>query len=654
MSNFFKKADYQQSSLSCLIKSWTSGERQNFKNRHKKKVFKNLQKTTNVRNITVLPLANKSPKTKRTCLKRDDCTLVQTNDIVLQHVIRSSIGLGKTTSVFEETFTNKNAWIWTDKLIQTYNLSRSEDEYLINHNSEPVQRAAWGNQIEFILTMIGFAVGIGNIWRFPYLCYRNGGGAFLIPYFVSMFVIGGPIFYLEIAFGQFASLGPLKIWRANPAFKGLGYAMVIVSGLIALYYCVIISWCIYFFFASMTSNLPWNDCNNVWNQCTCRDGNQNDTLLDPWNGTRPECRNHHVLESTGSIEIAGGVKWDLALCLLLAWTLTFIVLSRGVESLGKVVYFTALFPYVLLTALLVRGATLDGHMDGIKYYLTPDFSKLLDANVWADAAVQIFYSLSCCQGGLMAMASYNNFKNMALRDTIMVPIINCLTSFYAGFVIFSVLGFMAKSKGTGLAFVVYPEGIAQMPISPLWSIMFFFMMMTLGFSSLFSITETVITGFADELGSKLNTRWKRVGYRFAICATAYLLGLPMVTRGGSYLLDVVDTFVGGFPLLIIGFLECVVIIYIYGFFRFKEDIEMMLGRSIPVQCSFVYFGIMWCIITPIGLLHYPVAAGPEVLCCQLNSPRANWGPAKDEHRTGRYCPREMIEIPDMNTKEPVE
>lgn len=413
---------------------------------------------------------------------------------------------------------------------------------------------------------------------------------------------------------------------------------------------------------------------------------------------------HHVLESTGSIEIAGGVKWDLALCLLLAWTLTFIVLSRGVESLGKVVYFTALFPYVLLTALLVRGATLDGHMDGIKYYLTPDFSKLLDANVWADAAVQIFYSLSCCQGGLMAMASYNNFKNMALRDTIMVPIINCLTSFYAGFVIFSVLGFMAKSKGvpidkvavggTGLAFVVYPEGIAQMPISPLWSIMFFFMMMTLGFSSLFSITETVITGFADELGSKLNTRWKRVGYRFAICATAYLLGLPMVTRGGSYLLDVVDTFVGGFPLLIIGFFECVVIIYIYGFFRFKEDIEMMLGRSIPVQCSFVYFGIMWCIITPIGLLgvtvmkatqYKPIKGNPDwaealgwmivafpmvfipvwfvvytckngvaKLCCQLNSPRANWGPAKDEHRTGRYCPREMIEIPDMNTKEPVE
>lgn len=590
----------------------------------------------------------------------------------------------------------------------------------MGENKEPVQRAAWGNQIEFILTMIGFAVGIGNIWRFPYLCYRNGGGAFLIPYFVSMFVIGGPIFYLEIAFGQFASLGPLKIWRANPAFKGLGYAMVIVSGLIALYYCVIISWCIYFFFASMTSNLPWNDCNNVWNQCTCRDGNQNDTLLDPWNGTRPECLNftytngtttpsedyynHHVLESTGSIEIAGGVKWDLALCLLLAWTLTFIVLSRGVESLGKVVYFTALFPYVLLTALLVRGATLDGHMDGIKYYLTPDFSKLLDANVWADAAVQIFYSLSCCQGGLMAMASYNNFKNMALRDTIMVPIINCLTSFYAGFVIFSVLGFMAKSKGvpidkvavggTGLAFVVYPEGIAQMPISSLWSIMFFFMMMTLGFSSLFSITETVITGFADELGSKLNTRWKRVGYRFAICATAYLLGLPMVTRGGSYLLDVVDTFVGGFPLLIIGFLECVVIIYIYGFFRFKEDIEMMLGRSIPVQCSFVYFGIMWCIITPIGLLgvtvmkatqYKPIKGNPDwaealgwmivafpmvfipvwfvvytckngvaKLCCQLNSPRANWGPAKDEHRTGRYCPREMIEIPDMNTKEPVE
>lgn len=121
---------------------------------------------------------------------------------------------------------------------------------------EEAKRAGWSNQVEFILTLIGYAVGLGNVWRFPYLAYKNGGGAFLIPYFVSLALIGVPLFFLELSFGQFASLGPIKIWIVNPAFKGLGFAMTIVSALIALYYNVVIAWCLYYLFASMTSYLP--------------------------------------------------------------------------------------------------------------------------------------------------------------------------------------------------------------------------------------------------------------------------------------------------------------------------------------------------------------------------------------------------------------
>ncbi|XP_063412861.1 sodium- and chloride-dependent glycine transporter 2-like [Mytilus trossulus] len=568
-------------------------------------------------------------------------------------------------------------------------------------------RANWGSQLEFILTCVGFAVGLGNVWRFPYLCFKNGGGAFLIPYFICLVFIGIPLFYLELCLGQFASLGPIKVFRINPALKGLGFSMIIVSSLIAIYYAVIIAYCIYFFFASMAAEVPWKYCDNSWNTCACQDGYQtfNFSLMDPRNSSRPDCANftysdnktvsasdeyfnNKVLEISGGLEYPEGIKWELALCNLAVWAIVFIVLSKGIKSLGKVVYFTATFPYILLTILLVRGLTLEGYEEGIKFYLTPDWSKLTQADVWSDAAVQIFYSLSACSGGLIAMASYNKFSNNILRDSFLVPIINCLTSFYAGFVIFAVLGFMAHKKGVsvdkvaaggpGLAFVVYPEALAQMPVSPLWAILFFFMMMTLGFSSLFSITETVITGLVDEMKDYLmKPKIRLYMFRFGICAFFFLLGLPMVTRGGLYMLNLCDTYVGGFPLLFVGLFELTLVSYIYGFFRFRKDIEMMMGNSLPVQVTFFFFAPTWCVISPVALAvvivlkaiqYEPTAMGsymyPDwanalgwmIVLCPLVfipgwfiyhllfkdnrgmcSPRPNWGPALDENQTGRYA-----------------
>lgn len=563
------------------------------------------------------------------------------------------------------------------------------------------KRAEWSNPVEFILTCVGFAVGLGNVWRFPYLAFRNGGGAFLIPYFICLVFIGIPLFYLEIAFGQFASLGPVNIWKINLLMKGLGFAMITVSMGIALYYVVIIAWCLYYFFASMTSYLPWQDCDNNWNTCLCQDGKRNFSLPDPWLGARNECLTfdypvnttgvsvseeyfrRRVLEITDGFESTGGVKWDVTLCNLLAWTIIFIVLSKGIKTLGKVVYFTAIFPYVLLTALLIRGLTLDGYKQGIDFYLTPDLDKLTDASVWSDAAVQIFYSLSACQGGLIAMASFNKFDNNVLRDTFLVPLINCLTSFYAGFVIFSVLGFMAYAKGVtvpevakggpGLVFIVYPEGLAQMPVAPLWSILFFFMMSTLGFSSAFSIVETVMTGLLDEFPALSRSKWRVLGFRFGICMTGFLLGLPMTTRGGDYMLTLVDNAVGGFPLLFVGFFELILLCYVYGFFRFKRDIEMMIGDRLCVKPCFWYFGACWLLISPLALLAviifkiaqtkplesdgylYPDSGQVifwliQVTCligipgwfiyysCKkgLGKPTEDWGPALPENRTGRY------------------
>ncbi|CAG5127092.1 unnamed protein product [Candidula unifasciata] len=486
------------------------------------------------------------------------------------------------------------------------------------------ERGKWGRQLEFVLTLIGFAVGLGNVWRFPYLCFKNGGGAFLIPYTLSLIFLGIPIFAMECAFGQYGGKGPLSIWTINPAFKGLGISMIVGGAIVIAYYSIVIAWGLRFLVASFTSELPWLTCRD----CSCLlYGVKNATqemveLLKTNNSLGIHCPNispnqttspselyfvKEILADTGSMENIGGIQWEILLCNLFSFVITFLVLVKGVESLGKVSYFSAVFPYVLLTILLVRCALLDGAYDGVLFYLTPDWSRLKTAEVWSDAAVQIFFSLSACSGGLVAMSSYNNFNNNIIRDAFVVPIVNCLTSFYAGFVIFSTLGYMAKTKGVpiadvtkggpGLAFIVYPEALGNMPVSSLWAILFFFMLCLLGFSSLFSSAETLMTAIIDEFPHFFRGRKRKILFRLSLCALEFLLGIPMITQGGSHLLDLVDSAMIGFPLLFIGLFEYIVIIYIYGYRQFAADVKAMVGFS-----PFIYFKATWTVISPLLLL----------------------------------------------------
>lgn len=208
--------------------------------------------------------------------------------------------------------------------------------------------------------------------------------------------------------------------------------------------------------------------------------------------------------------------------------------------MGKVVYFTALFPYFVLTTLLIRGASLPGAADGIIFYLTPDWSRLTEARVWADAAMQIFFSLSPCWGGLITLASYNKFHNNCLKNSISIAFGNCGTSFYAGFVIFSIIGFMAHelgvpvkevaAEGAGLAFIAYPEAVSRLPISPLWSCLFFFMLLTLGIGTQFTLIETVCTTIVDTWPDQLRHRKAKV--LLCVCIFMFLTGSIMCTQVG--------------------------------------------------------------------------------------------------------------------------
>ncbi|BFZ24502.1 hypothetical protein BsWGS_27541 [Bradybaena similaris] len=130
-------------------------------------------------------------------------------------------------------------------------------------------RDSWTGRLDFLLSCIGFAVGLGNIWRFPYLCYKSGGGAFLIPYTFFLITCGLPLFFLEVSYGQFGSLSPISVWRMSPLFRGLGYGMVIISAIVCIYYNVIIAWNFYFLFSSFSGVLPWTLCDQSWNTPHC-------------------------------------------------------------------------------------------------------------------------------------------------------------------------------------------------------------------------------------------------------------------------------------------------------------------------------------------------------------------------------------------------
>eukprot|EP00096_Caligus_rogercresseyi_P013389 TRINITY_DN6047_c0_g1_i2.p1 TRINITY_DN6047_c0_g1~~TRINITY_DN6047_c0_g1_i2.p1 ORF type:complete len:474 (-),score=122.59 TRINITY_DN6047_c0_g1_i2:206-1627(-) len=312
-----------------------------------------------------------------------------------------------------------------------------------------------------------------------------------------------------------------------------------------------------------------------------------------------------VLQESDTIFPLGDVQWHLCLCLLGAWIIIFLCLFKGIKSSGKVVYFTATFPYLVLLILLIRAVTLDGAMKGLKFYLVLDWSKLFNIGVWQEAASQIFFSLSVGGGGLITLASYNKFHNNVVRDTMIVCFGNCFTSIFAGFAIFSVLGFLAKqlgvevedvvANGPGLAFIAYPDLVSQLQPVWLWAVLFFFMLLTLGLDSQFAMTETVLSGILD-----YKPEWRK--YKTIIigiiCSIGFLLGLPLTTNGGSYILDLLDYYAANWTILYIGLLECLIISYVYGIKNFLRDLYAVCKFKLNTFFE-AYFITFYSFLTPL-------------------------------------------------------
>jgi len=305
------------------------------------------------------------------------------------------------------------------------------------------------------------------------------------------------------------------------------------------------------------------------------------------------------------------------LCLIASWTIVCLALIKGVQSSGKVVYFTAIFPFVVLIILFIFGLTLTGAKDGIMFYLTPNFEKLQEVEVWKAAATQIFYSLGPTFGGLVTLSSYNKFNNNCHRDAILVSFINCGTSVFAGFVVFSFVGFMAHvanttpdqvvKSGPALAFIAYPEAMTKMPVPQLWSFLFFFMLLTLGLDSMFTFVETVTTAIMDHY------RWLAPHKHWVVigtCTAGMILGLSMTAQGGIYMFTLIDSTCASWNILLFAIIELILVAWLYGADKFMANINEMgilrTDRTSGFSKMFTivmtwYWKICWCFVTPILL-----------------------------------------------------
>ncbi|XP_023117909.2 sodium- and chloride-dependent betaine transporter-like [Amphiprion ocellaris] len=468
-------------------------------------------------------------------------------------------------------------------------------------------RGHWGSKAEFILTVMGAIIGPGNVWRFPYLCYRNGGGVFFIPYILFIFTCGIPLFFLETSLGQYTSQGGITCWRRIcPLFQGMGYASTLIITFSATSYIVILAWAFFYLFSSFSAELPWATCGNYWNTDSCLDVSRNLSMESRLNSTLPvvEFWQRRVLNISGGIEEVGSLRWELVLCLILSWVICYFCVWKGIKSTGKAAYFTATFPYVMLLILLIRGVTLPGAKDGIIYYLYPDISRLADAQVWMDAGTQIFFSYAVGLGFLTSLGSYNTYNNNCYRDCFYLCLLNSATSVVAGFAIFSILGYMTYEQGVdisevaesgpGLAFIVYPRAVATMPMPQLWSVCFFLMIILLGLDSEFVGLECLMTSLCDLFPTYLRQGFRRELLLLGICSTCCLLGLSLVTEGGMYLLQLLDHHVcSGTTLLLLSLSQSVSIAWVYGADRFYGNITDMIGYR---PHSFMKY--CWCYITP--------------------------------------------------------
>ena len=411
-------------------------------------------------------------------------------------------------------------------------------------------RENWNTRGAFVLAAIGSAVGLGNLWGFPYKLYTYGGGAFLIPYFIAMVVMGIPLLIMEFAVGHWALQSPPGAFaKVMSKYRYVGWWLVSLAFVIITYYAVILGYCVDYLAVSIG-------------------GLGKGTL--PWTGDSPGVAETYFLKDLvkfdGSMTIGSPVG-RVVLCTMVSWILIYLCLFRGVKWVSKVVLLTVPLPWIMITILAVRGLTLDGAIQGLEFYLEPRWEKLLEPDTWRFAFGQVFFSMSLGFAVMLSYASFLPRRSDLNNNALIIGLGDMGTSFIAGIAVFSMLGGMAFVSGkavpdlvpegtVGLSFIVFPYGLTQLPAAALFGCVFFLALLTLGIDSAFSIVEACLASICDT-----KPTWPRKYVLPGICLAGGGIGLLFTAnRGGLGWLDLTDGLINGpFGILIVALAECLVV-----------------------------------------------------------------------------------------------
>jgi NSS family neurotransmitter:Na+ symporter len=406
---------------------------------------------------------------------------------------------------------------------------------------EERRRGGFSSRRVFILAAIGSAVGLGNIWRFPYVAYENGGGAFLVPYLVALLTAGLPFLLLDYAIGhRYRGSAPLSFARLRRSTEWLGWWQVAICFVIAVYYAAVIAWAVRY--TAFSLDQAWGD--------------------------DPEGFFFGEFLQAGDVQVTTDVVPGVLVPLAVVWAAVLVIMVLGVQrgiGVTSMVFIPLLV--VAFVALVVQALLLPGAGAGLDALFRPDWSALASASVWAAAFGQIFFSLSVGFGIMITYAAYVRPREDMVGSGLVVGFANSSFELLAGIGVFAALGFMAQasggavqdvaSGGIGLAFIAFPTIISEAPAGALLGVLFFGSLVIAGITSLVSVLEVVVSAVRDKLDTN------RVTASLAVAVPAAVLSLVLFsTTSGIYVLDVVDHFVNQYGILVVALVSMLVVAWV--------------------------------------------------------------------------------------------
>ena len=424
------------------------------------------------------------------------------------------------------------------------------------------KQAQWDSSLSFIFAMIGAAVGLGNIWRFSYVLYANGGGSFFIPYFIAIAIMGIPFLILEYGIGFSFKESFSKIMRKiNPEFEIIAWILVLFVFVVTIYYMVILSWDLIYLLSSFTFN---------WGTDTAA----------------------YFVQSVGGSSNLSNASFLLiptTVGVLILWVVLWFISHRDVDKgIGKVskILIPALF--VIMAIIIVYALTLPGASVGIDTLLTPNWSMLWDVNIWLAAFAQIIFSLSMGQAIALTYASYLPENSKLIDNVLIVVASNSAFEICTAFGVFSILGYMSTTagtpmvqlvtEGTGLVFIVFPMIFNIMgPIGRILAPLLFLAILFAGVTSALGFFEPMLNSTSTKLG------WSRKKTSTVLSIIGCAFSLLLTTGISSYLVGIIDTFVNEFGILILIGVQCIIFAWFYGVERLlpvlNESSTFKVGKT---------------------------------------------------------------------------